>query len=256
MKLQRVLERISGLASRGMAPRGIIEEGRIFAFGVLENEDHLHGRATDVIEGLKDHVGQPFDLHPWAFVYEISTHKQDGNKTPIPVVGLVFPQAGGSVVVKDYLATPKGLRFTNQFVFHHTANGTTVTVQNRDGDSEDRVAGSLYPPAIAMLNTRGCSIDLKRAPTIVNAKRARKGKNVIPGHYNVDAREYFAALGSTSKPSNKGGTHASPIPHLRRAHERVLASGKRIWIPSALVNVRSEGDVAFVERRKSYKRSS
>lgn len=33
MKLQRALERISGLASRGMAPRGIIEEGRIFAFG-------------------------------------------------------------------------------------------------------------------------------------------------------------------------------------------------------------------------------
>lgn len=131
-----------------------------------------------------------------------------------------------------------------------------MTVQNRDGDSEDRVAGSLYPPAIAMLNTRGCSIDLKRAPTIVNAKRARKGKSVIPGHYDVDAREYFTALGSTSKSSNKGGTHASPIPHLRRAHERVLANGKRIWIPSALVNVRNEGDVAFVERRKSYKRSS
>lgn len=107
-----------------------------------------------------------------------------------------------------------------------------------------------------MLNTRGCSIDLKRAPTIANAKRARTGKSVIPGHYDVDAREYFTALGSTLNSSNKDGTHASPIPHLRRAHERVLANGKRIWTPSALVNVRNEGDVAFVERRKSYKRSS
>jgi len=127
-----------------------------------------------------------------------------------------------------------------------------VTVPNGDGDVEDRAAGSLYPPAIAMLNTRGCSIDLKRAPTIANAKRARKGKSVIPGHYDVDASEYFTALVSSNNPADNGGTHASPIPHLRRAHERVLANGKRLWIPSALVNVRNEGDIAFVERRKAY----
>jgi hypothetical protein len=259
MKLQRVLEELSGLSDRQMIPRGIIEEGRIFAFGVFENEDHLHGRVTDVIEGLKEHVGQPFDLHPWAFVYEVSTFKQDGKTPTIPAVGLVWPQADGSVIVRDFVAAPRGFRFLDQFTFYHTANGTTVRVSGEgrgQEDHEDRVAGSLYPPAIAMLNTRGCGIDLKRAPSIANSRRARMGKSCIPAHYNVDAAEYFTALGSSQSSNELGGTHASPIPHLRRAHERVLPSGKRIWIPSALVNVRNEGDVAFVERRKSYRQKT
>jgi hypothetical protein len=254
MKLQRVFEKLSDLASRSVIPQGLIDEGRIFALGVFVNEDHLHGRVTDVVEGLKEHVGQPFELHPWAFVYDISTFKQDGKTTPITVVGVVWPQADGSVIVKDYLAMPKGLRFLKQFVFRHTPDGTTVNVIGGAGSLEDRVAGSLYPPAIAMLNTRGCSIDLRRAPNILNAQRKRKGMTTIPSHYDVDASEYFTALGSAKDTESRGGTHASPIPHLRRAHERVLSNGKRIWIPSALINVRNEGDIAFVERRKSYRR--
>lgn len=253
MKLKRVFEKLSGLVSRSMIPPGIIDEGRIFALGVFENEDHLHGRVVDVIEGLKEHVGQPFELHPWAFVYDISTFQQDGSASPITVVGVVWPQENGSAVVKDFIALPKGLRLMKQFLFRHTPDGTTVSVAGGDGSQEDSVAGSLYPPAIAMLNTRGCSIDLKRAPKIENARRARQGKTVIPSHYDVDAAEYFTALGSAKDMANRGGTHASPIPHLRRAHERVLSNGKRIWIPSALINVRSEGDISFVERRKSYR---
>ena len=105
-----------------------------------------------------------------------------------------------------------------------------------------------------MLNTRGCSIDLKRAPNIENARRKRQGKTTIPSHYDVDASEYFTALGAAKNAADRGGAHASPIPHLRRAHERILPNGKRIWIPSALINVRNEGDIAFVERRKSYRR--
>lgn len=257
MKLQRIFEKLSDLTSRRAIPQGIIDEGRIFALGVFMNEDHLHGRVTEVVEGLKEHVGQPFELHPWAFVYDISTFKQDGRTSPITVVGVVWPQDDGSVLVRDFIAMPKGLRLMKQFLFRHTPDGTTVTVggghENQE-DQVDRVSGSLYPPAIAMLNTRGCGIDLKRAPKIANAKRRRQGKSLIPAHYNVDASEYFTALGSAKNTANHGGTHASPIPHLRRAHERVLPNGQRIWIPSALINVRNEGDIAFVERRKSYRR--
>lgn len=113
---------------------------------------------------------------------------------------------------------------------------------------------SLYPLAIAVLNTRGCRVDLRRAPSITNAKRKRQGKNPIPAHYDVDAAEYLTALGSVVDSADRGGSHASPIPHLRCAHERVLSNGNRIWVSSALVNVRSEGDIAFVERRKAYRR--
>lgn len=254
MKLKRVLEKLSDLASRSVIPQGIIDEGRIFSLGVFVNEDHLHGRVVDVVEGLREHVGQPFERHPWAFLYDISTVKQDGRTSPITVVGVVWPQADGSVVVKDFIAMHNRLRLMKQFLFRHTPDGTTVIVAGGDGSEEDHVAGSLYPPAIAILNTRGCSIDLKRAPNIENARRKRQGKTTIPSHFDVDASEYFTALGSAENTADRGGTHASPIPHLRRAHERILPNGKRIWIPSALINVRNEGDIAFVERRKSYRR--
>lgn len=256
MKLQRVLEQISYLSTRGVIPRGIIEEGRIFVLGIFENEERLHGRVNDVVEGLKEHIGQPFELHPWAFVYEISTLKQDGEKSPLPVAGVVWPQADGSVFVSDFIFSTKGMRLTNQVIFRHTHDGTTVTVSKTgrgQADAEDRAAGSFYPPAIAMLNTRGCSIDPKLAPTVTNARRKRQGKSPIPARYDVDASEYFTALASAENTEQRGGTHASPLPHLRRAHERVLQSGKRIWIPSTLINVRSEGDLAFVERRKAYR---
>ena len=253
MNLQRVFEKLSDLTDRDEVPQGIIDEGRIFALGVFENEDHLHGRVKEVVEGLKEHVGQPFELHPWAFVYDISTFKQDGITLPMTLVGVVWPQGDGSVVVRDFIALPKYLRLMKTLQFRHTPDGTTITLLRAEGDQEDPIAGSLYPPAIAMLNTRGCSIDLKRAPKIANAKRKRQGKNVIPAHYDVDASEYFTALGSAKSTANRSGTHASPLPHLRRAHERVLPNGKRIWIPSALINVRNEGDIAFVERRKSYR---
>lgn len=258
MKLQRVFEKLSDLSHRKVIPRGIIEEGRIFYLGLFVNEDHLHGRVTEVVEGLKEHVGQPFELHPWAFVLDISTFKQDGRTSPITAVGVVWPQKDGSVLVRDFVATPRGLRLAKQVIFRHTTSGTTLTPLTAEGraeSQEDLVAGSFYPPAIAMLNTRGCSVDLKRAPSVTNEKRKRQGKHPIPAHFDVDASEYFSALNSTANTTNLGGTHASPIPHLRRAHERVLQNGKRIWIPSSLINVRNEGDIAFVERRKAYQRS-
>ncbi len=105
-----------------------------------------------------DLTGQP---HPFELIQRFATgHRETiaqdianikihtSDRTPIPVVGLVFPQGDGSAVVRDFVSTPKGLRFTNQFVFHHTANGTTVTVPNGNGDSEDRAAGSLYPSSV------------------------------------------------------------------------------------------------------------
>lgn len=256
MKLQRVLENLSEYSNLGFIPQGIIDEGRIFALGAFENEDKLHGRVTDVVEGLREHVGQPFELHPWAFVYEISTFKQDGMKSRIPVAGVVWPQADGAVYVSDFIVSSKRLRLIKRVIFRHTQDGTIITVSRKDAelvDAHELAGSSFYPPAIAILNTRGCNVDLKRAPSVTNARRKRQGKCRIPARYDVDASEYFTALGSSESSEPCDGTHASPLPHLRRAHERLLPNGKRIWIPSALINVRSEGDIAFVERRKAYR---
>lgn len=82
-----------------------------------------------------------------AFVYDISTFKQDGITSPITVVGVVWPQVDGSVFVRDFMAMPKYLRFMKQFIFRHTPDGTTVNLVVSDGRQEDPVARSFYPPA-------------------------------------------------------------------------------------------------------------
>lgn len=257
MKLQRVFEYLSDLSSQRVIPQGVIDEGRIFALGVFENADQLHGRVTDVVEGLKEHVGQPFEMHPWAFVIDLSTAQQDGVAKPLTFVEVVLPQQNGAVYVSQYLAMPRGLRLIDHFIYKHTPNGTHITISKSDPHQtkqEDRTQMSLYPLAIAVLNTRGCRVDFKRAPSITNAKRKQQGKRLIPAHYDVGAAEYLTALSSVGHSADRNGTHAPPIPHLRRAHERVLSNGKRIWVSSALINVRNEGDIAFVERRKAYRR--
>lgn len=257
MNLHRVLEHMSALSTERALPQGIIDEGRIFFLGLFNSAGHQHDRVVQVVDGLQDHVGQPFENHPWSYVFNVSTFKEDGAGVTMTLVGVVSPRSDGSILVRDFIALPKGLRQMHQFVFRHTTDGTKIDVLKRDGglsDEKDIAATSLYPLAIAILNTRGCRIDLKRAPGVINARRNRLGKSSIPAHYDVDASEYLSALRSSTGSAARNGTHASPIPHLRRAHERVLPNGSRIWIQSALINVRSEGDIAFVERRKGYRR--
>lgn len=253
MKLQRALETIGQLAVQQVVARGVVDEGRIFALGLFENEEQLHGRVRDVVQGLREHVGQPFERHPWAFVFDISTFKQTGHNSPMSMLGVVWPQSDGSVVVQEYYLTGRSARRMRSVRFEHTPEGTSLSLLGRSGlnseQMEDALSASIYPLAIAILNTRGCTIDLKRAPQLENRRRARKGLRLLPPHYRVDAAEYITALSGASTAPEAGVIHASPIPHLRRAHERVLADGRRIWIPSALVNVRREGDIAFVERK-------
>lgn len=256
MKLQRAFETIGELASRQVVPKGILDEGRIFSLGLFDNEDHLHGRVVEVVDGLREHVGQPFERLPWAFVFDISTFKQTGHTAPMTLLGVVWPQSDSSVIVQDYLLKRRGARRMQKVRFEHTPNGTNLSLLGGSGmNSEqmgDALSGTLYPLAIAILNTKGCGIDRKRAPQLENQKRIRKGHRPIPAHFRVDIAEYVTALGGTSVSEDDGGSHASPRPHLRRAHERILSDGKRVWVRSALVNVRNEGDIAFVERRKGY----
>ncbi|WP_170329812.1 hypothetical protein [Ruegeria arenilitoris] len=258
MKLSRLLERLPDLASRNVIPQGAIDEVRLFALGAFNSTVLELNRVVEVVEGLREHVGQPFGLHPCAFTLDYSTMEDDGLSKPATFIEVVRPQSDGAVYVSQFFALPKRLHFVNNFLFRHGPDGTTAIITPTSSQSEspkERAAISNYPLAIAVLITRGCSVDLKRAPSVVNARRRRLSKTPIPAHYNVDAGEYLSALGSELTDTDNGGTHASPIPHLRRAHERVLSSGKRVWVSSALVNVRSEGDIAFVERRKAYERA-
>ncbi|WP_171231023.1 hypothetical protein [Ruegeria sp. HKCCA6707] len=256
MKLKRALELVPSLGNE-VVPQGIVDEGRIFALGSFSSAKLNLARVVDVLQGLKDQVLQPFGLHPWAFVLDYSPSEAQGESKPLTILEVVRPQPDASVLVNQFVLKQGRAPFMAELVFHHTETGMYTKVSKslmRDGETGKSAAIPYYPLAVAILNTRGCQVDLKRAPSVTNKRRKRLGKAPIPAHYNTDASEYLTALSSTKESVDRGGTRASPRPHLRRAHERILYDGKRSIIPPALVNVRSEGAIPFVQRRKAYQR--
>jgi len=98
--------------------------------------------------------------------------------------------------------------------------------------------GSLADGVAAMtmiLATKGVGVRREPAPAKVNAKREKAGKPPYPSVTHVDARQYFDAMQRTAL----GGTHASPVPHLRRGHVRRYEDGRKTWVRSCLVNCTS-----------------
>ena len=114
---------------------------------------------------------------------------------------------------------------------------------DRPGDESDlardaAALGSLADGVAAMtmiLATKGVGARREPAPARLNAKREKLGKPPYPSITHVDARAYFDAMQRTAL----GGTHASPVPHLRRGHVRTYQDGRKTWVRSALVNCRS-----------------
>ncbi len=111
-----------------------------------------------------------------------------------------------------------------------------------DNERRDSAAlGALADGAAAMtmiLATKGVGLRRDPAPAKLNAKREKQGRPAYPAITYVNTREYVEAAERTAR----GGTHASPVPHLRRGHPRVYADGRRTWVRAALVNCRSVTD--------------
>ncbi|MBO9477848.1 hypothetical protein J7382_09900 [Shimia sp. R11_0] len=262
MQFSRVLKNLSAWADSGVISKDIVAKGRIFDLGKFIALDHDDRRIVDVVDGLKSHVGQPFEEQPWVYCVSSGMQRQSGMLRWRKFVGLVEPRSNGEVFVRECMAMPNGFLPLFDFWFSHTDTGTRCMCLRSHlhegfghlGEFPDNSAEAVarYPLAIALLNTRGCAIDQRPPPRLINKTSKRKGKPKTPGHYTVDSKEYLTALGASASQTIGDGSHASPKPHLRRAHERRLADGRRLWIPSALVNVRKEGDIAFVERRKAY----
>jgi hypothetical protein len=93
--------------------------------------------------------------------------------------------------------------------------------------------------ALAVMGDSNATVARCTTDAAVNAKRARKGK-----------RPFFEWTTVEIKPSvatePKGGTHASPKPHMRRGHIRRLKSGKIVTVKNMIVNRHKMPDEGFI----------
>jgi hypothetical protein len=111
----------------------------------------------------------------------------------------------------------------------------------------------IYPGEILVLELYGIStpdrgdvilITHVEAPERLNRARAKQGKVPIPSHMVVHTRDYVATYhAAVADRVSRGGHHASPIAHWRRAHTRTLATGAVIPVRSSKVNWRDSEEL-------------
>lgn len=230
---------------------GILSEGRIFFLGKFDVDIKLFELSHTVMDNLKENVNQPFGIHPWYFSMDVRWPDHTEYTT---VLVRVDPNPRDHNEVSSLFFHAKSdlsISATEGWMFNHGSSGFLCRKLTETGfDFTGEFAPTCYMIAIACLNTRGCSIERSKSNSLMRSSINQK----IP-HYDVNASEYITAIRSSSKRSgaqkDANSPRRSPIPHLRRGHERIQ-NGKRTWIRDMLINVRSEGDVAFVDKRIAY----
>jgi hypothetical protein len=76
---------------------------------------------------------------------------------------------------------------------------------------------------LLLLNTRFVEVDRVGTADKLNDARRRRGKAPLPSYLRVQSQDYVTAVDGHRRNSVRvegGGTHASPLPHKRRAHIR------------------------------------
>jgi hypothetical protein len=120
-------------------------------------------------------------------------------------------------------------------------------------------AGNVLDPvmtAITILATNGVTRETIHAPDKLQKARVKSGKKPIPPHERVLSEPYVTAIMQRRVPSlrgaDKGGTHSSPVAHLRRGHLRTYKTGQKTLIRDTLINVSADVRASFKLTRSHY----
>jgi len=100
-----------------------------------------------------------------------------------------------------------------------------------------------------VLNTKGVAQERIEPSEKLNRARAKTGKTLLQPYVKIDTVTYINARRETERMEAAGfGHHASPRPHLRRAHLRRLQSGIIVPVMATIVN--GTADVKASAREK------
>lgn len=222
-----------------------VTEGRMIDFGFIPNE---------VIKLESKRCRQMFEDGEFDYPYEtwlgvsrweggmngylfITDQEFPGKVVSVELYGVAVPEVHDVILIYDMITisvSADGSRVTP--ILFKNVKQTEDQLKARGANSHDPLVTMLRLLADASVPV----ID-HPAPERLNRARVRQGKAPIPPHIEVVTREYVAAFQRPSTAAgreSKGGHHASPVAHWRRAHRRHLASGKVIPVRSSKVNWR------------------
>lgn len=107
-------------------------------------------------------------------------------------------------------------------------------------DLQCEMASAIDPVSVMMMaiNTKNLRMDRVEPAPALNKARAKQGKAPLRHYTRVYMHEYINAAHETNRLATSKGTHASPRPHLRRAHMRYRdhPTVKPKWIEAVIVN--------------------
>jgi hypothetical protein len=234
------------------ATQQTIREGRMIDFGFLPNAmlKETSTRTRDVFE-----AGEL--QHPYEGGW-LGVSSWEGGMCGYYVSPPLHPEATGTIVVEIYGIAQPGLPMAvvvNDLCNIEVVDGETMirpapmidAAFNRLPELSNRSANMLDPlvTMLRILSDASVPIVDVPAPVRLNKQRALKGKSLIPPHTRVETRDYVSTFQTavTARRENKGGHHASPVPHWRRSHQRHLVSGKVIPVRSTKVNWRDTAEM-------------
>lgn len=253
-----------------------VRAGRLIDFGDWTNDVIKHGGQRGGPLYSRGAIGHPFAL-PWVFrhTWEHSTaaylvNPLDRDKLaggdcecvelqPMKVAGnhmlmiadrmMLTPDPGDTTVKYHCSAIPSVWRYLPDVDEAGGNNGLSPA---------QAAAGNVLDPlmtALLILSTRGIARETVTVPDKLQKARAKNGKPPIPPYDRVFSAPYVTAIQARrarGRAEPKGGTHASPVPHLRMGHPRTYASGVQVFVRDALVNMSDDARRAWITGRSHY----
>lgn len=259
----------------GEAALEAVRAGRLIDFGYLPNAALIEGGVRGGPLYTRGALGHPF-RDPWVFC-----HSWEEAYTVYLVSLVDFDQPAGGrcevtelqpVTVKDrrlFLIGDRALLDPDMEVDDSKYAALSVPSPwrfvpgleeiNNGKPPEEAAAGNVLDPlmtALLILNTNGVERQTIRADAKLNRAREKARKPPIPPYDRVHAAPYVTAILARGRPRQRGegqgGTHASPIPHLRRGHLRSYPNGHKTFIRDSLVRVSPEARAAWMQQRSHY----
>ena len=256
------VETINDLAAEAVAA------GRLIDFGFLPNEIIKEGGTRGGPMYSAGALGHPFSgswvmYHEWEegvscyLVSLLETDMQAGGDTevvelePVTLLGQPHLMVGDRVILEPHTTDERSkLKYRARAIPSMFRYVASLAEMNNNGDIPGSAAGNLLDPlmtGLLLLSTDGVPRRTISVPEKLNRARQKSRKPPIPSHEEVGSAMYVTAL--TARRGHKGpglgGTHASPVPHLRRGHTRVLASGVRCFVRDSLVSMSAEAKALY-----------